>query len=173
MKLKMIALSAALMTSATAGLSHAEAKTYAYDVACNTNSYSKQGEQQEDLTRQLGKPIRCDGLVISILDNGRTLFQFAEKKGNVSAIGFAGSEFDYDFNPNMVTVKLDSIYLPHPNSKSVPEKLSGIEGYCFIEGSANIRKLTALSCTAKIEIGTQRLVYTVEVRFIGVGKAIG
>ena len=156
---------------AIAEFSPAMASSYVYDAIC-TNSYSKQGEQQDDLTKQSGKPIKCDSAVLSLLDNGRVLLQVSEKKGKLTPLGFSGAGLDFDTNPNFITLPLQSIYLPHSTGTGNPEKIEGIEGFCFLDGKANLRALTSATCVAKIEIGTQRLVYHVEVHIKGIGQAV-
>lgn len=164
-------LSLVIMLLAIARMSPAMAMTYVYDATCE-NSYSKQGEQEEDLAKQRGKPIKCDAVVLSLLENGRVLFQITQKTSKLTPLGFAGPGLDFDSNPNFITLPLESIYIPHSTNPSNPEKIEGVEGFCFFDGKANLRALTKASCAAKIEIGTQRLVYHVDVRITGIGKAV-
>jgi hypothetical protein len=64
---------------------------------------------------------------------------------------------------------LEKIYLPH-SDPSKPETINGVEGFCFLDGKLNVRALKAVSCAAKIELGTQKLVYSVNVRVTGLGR---
>jgi hypothetical protein len=109
--------------------------------------------------------------VLSLLDNGRVLFQITEKASDLTPLAFSGNGFDYDTNPNFVTVLLDSIYLPHSTNPGNAEAVHGIEGYCFFDGKLNIRALNGASCVAKIEIGTQRLVYHIDIHMTGLGQS--
>jgi len=152
-------------------LTTAMAKTYFYDALCD-DSYSKQGEIEQDLTKIKGKPISCNAVVLSFLDNGHILLQFAEKSSHVTPLGFAGSKLDYDLNPNFVTMPLEKIYLPHSSNPSKAEFISGVEGYCFFDGKLNITNLNVVSCTAKIEIGTQKLIYKIHAHITSVGKPV-
>ncbi len=155
----------------SAGLSStAIAKTYIYDAVCE-GSYSKQGEIEQDLTKKKGRPISCDSVVLSFLDNGHVLFQLMEKSSHLTPLGFAGNKLDYDLNPNFVTMPLENIYLPH-SDPGKPEFVGGVEGYCFLDGKLNIANLSGVSCTAKIEIGTQKLVYKINARITSVGKPV-
>jgi len=170
-KFKLLLFVAVLVGLVVAGLSTAMAKTYFYDAVCE-DSYSKQGEMEQDLTRKKGKPISCDAVVLSFLDNGHILLQFAEKSSHVTPLGFAGSKLDYDLNPNFVTMPLEKIYLPHSSNPGNPEFIGGVEGYCFFDGKLNITNLNVVSCTVKIEIGTQKLIYKINARITSVGKPV-
>lgn len=132
----------------------------------------KQGEQSEDLTLVVGRAIVCDAVVLAILDNGRILIQLANKASNITPLGFAGPGLDHDFNPNMVTLPVDRLYLPHASSPSAPQTLGGVEGYCFLTGQQNIRRLSDISCATKFEIGTQKLIYHVEAKILSVGELV-
>jgi hypothetical protein len=168
-RLKICAL--ALPLWAVPFFSPAFADTYVYNGTCE-HSYSKQGEPEVDLTKQLGKPISCDAITLSIMANGHVLIQFAQKKGPVTPLGFAGDHLDYDSNPNFVTVPLNRIYLQHTSAPGNPEVIDGIEGYCFLDGPMNLRALRGLSCAAKVELGTQRLVYHIEAHAFGLGELV-
>lgn len=151
-----------------APLSPAIAETYLYNASCE-KSYSIQGAQSDDLTKKAGRPIRCDFLVLSLLDNGHVLLQIVDNDSQLTPTGFAASRLDYDANPNFITMPLEKIYLPH-SAPSNPETISGIEGFCFLDGKLNVRALKAVSCAAKIELGTQKLVYSINVRVTGLGR---
>ena len=154
-----------LSTSATM------AGTYVYPAVCE-KSYSKQGEQSEDLTKKSGRPIKCDSVVLSMLENGNVLIQIAEKSSQLTPLGFGGQGLDFETNPNFVTVPLKRIYLPHASNPSTSQVVDGIEGFCFLDGKLNIRALASLSCSGKIEIGTQKLIYNIRVRITGLGQSI-
>jgi len=147
------------------------AKTYLYEATCE-NSYSKQGEMAQDLTKKKGEPISCDSVVLSMLDNGHVLLQFVEKSSHLTPLGFAGSKLDYEANPNFVTMPLEKVYLPHSSKPDKPEFIEGFEGYCFLDGKLNITKLGGISCAAKIEIGTQKLIYRINARIKSVGEPV-
>lgn len=149
----------------------AMAGTYVYPAVCE-KSYSKQGEQLEDLTKKSGNPIKCDSVILSFSDNGSMLIQISEKGSKLTTLGFSGGRFDLESNPNLVTVPLTRIYLPHSSNPNNSQVIDGIEGFCFLEGKVNIRSLTSMSCVGKIEIGTQRLIYNVQVRITGVGQSV-
>ena len=147
------------------------ATSYVYSAVCK-NSYSKQGDQEEDLTKRPGKPIRCDSVVLSLLDNGHVMVQISERVGKLTPLGFAGVGLGYESNPNFITLPLRSIYVPHSTaSGSRPEVIEGVEGFCFLEGRANIRSLTAITCATRVQLGTERLVYHIEAAITGTGKA--
>jgi hypothetical protein len=161
-----------LLLIALTPISPALATGYVYKAICK-DSYSKQGEDQDDLTKVRGKPIKCDSVVLALLDNGHVLFQVTEKTGKLTPLGFAGPGLDYDTNPNFVTLPVQNIYLPRPNtSASAVESIQGVEGFCFFDGGANIRALTHANCAAKIQLGTERLVYHIQVIIIGTGQAV-
>ena len=147
------------------------AGSYFYPAVCY-NSYSKQGEQSEDFNKKSGRPIRCDGLILSLPDNGNVLIQILDKSSQLTPLGFGGSGFDLESHPNLLTVPLKRIYLPHSINPNTSQVVNGIEGACFLEGKANIRSLDGMSCVGKIEIGTQRLIYNIEVRITGVGESV-
>lgn len=149
----------------------ASAKSYLYQASC-AGSYQKQGEQSDDLTLVSGRPILCDGIVLALLDNGRVLIQFSNKASNITPLGFAGSGLDHDFNPNMVTLPIERIYLPHASSPNAPQTVGGVEGYCFLDGQQNIRRLSGITCVSKFEIGTQKLIYHIEAKVLGVGELV-
>jgi hypothetical protein len=119
-----------------APLSPAIAETYLYNASCE-KSYSIQGAQSDDLTKKAGRPIRCDFLVLSLLDNGHVLLQIVDNDSHLTPTGFAASRLDYDANPNFTTMPLGKIYLPH-SDPSKPETISGIEGFCFLDGKLNV-----------------------------------
>ena len=159
-------LSLAIALLAIARISPAIAETYVYDAVCE-HSQSKQGEHEEDLTKQRGKPIACDTAVLAILENGRVLFQITEKTSHVIGLGFAGPRLDSDTS-NFIKLPLDRIYLPHSDD-SKSEKIDGIEGACFFDGNkATLQAITRAKCVAQIEVGTQRLVYEVQVHIAGI-----
>ena len=112
-----------------APLSPAIAETYLYNASCE-KSYSIQGAQSDDLTKKAGRPIRCDFLVLSLLDNGHVLLQIVDNDSQLTPTGFAASRLDYDANPNFITMPLEKMYLPH-SAPSNPETISGIEGFAF------------------------------------------
>jgi hypothetical protein len=151
--------------------SSAMAGSYVYPAVCE-KSYSKQGEQTDDLTKKSGRPIKCDSVILSLPENGNVLIQISDKSSQLTPLGFGGSGFDLESNPNLVTVPLKRIYLPHSSNPSTSQVIDGIEGFCFLEGKVNIRSLAGMSCVGKIEIGTQRLIYNVQVRITGVGQSV-
>lgn len=147
------------------------ATTYFYPATCH-DSRSKQGEQSDDLTKQTGRTVNCDSVVLSLLDNGNVQVQFAQKTGNLSPLGFAGAGIDYEINPALATIPLARIYLPHSNNPNTPQVVDGIEGYCFLEGKINIRSLSSISCAAKMEIGPQKLIYKINAQITGPGQKV-
>lgn len=149
----------------------AAAATYAYDATCG-DSVSKQGDQNADLTKDPGSPIRCTGITLSQLDNGRILIQILEKTSHLTPLGFSGSSWDYEINPSFVTLPIERIALPHATNPGVAQMVSGVEGFCFLDGSLNIKKLSSVACTAKIEIGPQKLIYRVAAHINGVGRLV-
>jgi hypothetical protein len=150
----------------------AMAASYVYPAVCQ-KSYSKQGEQSEDLTKQSGRPIKCDSVILSLPENGHVLVQLAQKgAGNLTPLGFGGDSMDYETNPSFVTVPLQRVYLPHSKNANTPQVVDGIEGFCFLGGKLNIRSLEEISCTAMIEIGTQKLIYNVKMRITGPGQLV-
>jgi len=151
--------------------SSAMAETYMFDAMCH-DSYSKQGDQREDLTVKTGKLIRCDSITLSLLDNGHVLLQIIDKKSKTTPLGFGGTKLDSDSNPNYVTLPIERIYLPHSSNPSNAETISGIEGYCFLNGKLNIRKLGSVSCVAKIEIGDQKLIYHIDGKILKAGEVV-
>lgn len=148
-----------------------KAETFLYKATCD-KSYSKQGEDSADLTKIPGRPVHCDYLVLSFLENGHVLIQVGEKRANITPLGFGGSGLDYDANPNFVTVPIDRIYFPHQSRPGTPESVGGVEGFCFLGGRINVRRLSDISCAAKIEIGMQKLIYHINVDVIGIGSPV-
>lgn len=147
------------------------AQSYYYEAACN-DSYSKQGDDTADLTVVKGRPFNCDAFIISFLKNGNTLIQFVEKKSSLTPLGFAGGALDSDLNPNMVILHIDRVYLQHKANPSNPEAIGGVEGFCFLDGKLNIRSLKEISCTSKIELGTEKLIYSVKARVTRIGERV-
>ena len=160
----------ALITLALTG-TNVNASSYLYSASCG-GSYSKEGEPNEDLTKQKGKPILCTNVVLSIFDNGRTMFQLVDKGSRLTPFGFSGGKLDSDANPNFLTLPLDKLYLPHYSNPGSPQAISGIEGFCFFDGKLNLRNLTSVSCAAKFELGTRRIVYHIDVKFSGIGQPV-
>ncbi|MFZ6730627.1 hypothetical protein ACO0LG_01710 [Undibacterium sp. Ji42W] len=150
---------------------NAGAANYLYPAACE-KSYSKQGEQSEDLTKINGRTINCDSVVVSMPKNGNIMISIIDKKSDLTPLGFAGSRFDLKINPNLTTLPLERIYLPHASNPKVPQVVNGIEGFCFLDRKLNFRALSGMSCSAKIEIGTQKLIYNIVVRIVGPGEII-
>jgi hypothetical protein len=150
---------------------NANAKTYLYGASCG-GSYTKEGEQNDDLTKQSGKPISCTNIVFSIFDNGRTMLQIVDKSSHLTPLGFSGGRLDPDINPNFLTLPLDKIYLPHYSNPATPQTITGIEGFCFFDGKLNLRNLTSVSCAAKFELGSRRVVYHIDVKFSGIGAIV-
>ncbi len=172
MKVKIQIVISGVITSLLISFSSgALARTYVYEATCG-QSYSKQGEQEEDLTTMKGKSISCNSAILSFLDNGHVIFQVGEKKGQLTPLGFSGIGLDYDTSPNFATLPLDKVYLPHYTEPGTPEDVNGVEGFCFFDGKLNVRALHDVSCVAKIEFGTQRLVYHVDVKILGLGQAV-
>lgn len=162
---------AAMLSASAVHLGAAEASTLAYSGRCVDQSYSKQGEQDADLTSEAGKAITCDFATISQFDNGRKFVQIATKRGRLSPLGFAGSTLDTSSNPRLTIMPIDRIYLPVPlPGKS--ETVDGVEGFCFFQGH-NLLKSDSLSCTAKIDIGTQKLIYRINFRITDVDLVPG
>lgn len=153
------------------GAHSAIAATYHYPAVCE-KSYSKQGEQNEDLTKKDGREIKCDSVILSFPINGRVLVQIADKTSQLTPLGFGGSGLDYEANKNYVTVPLERIYLPHSSNSAASQVVDGIEGFCFLDGKLNIRSLSSLSCSGKIEIGTQKLIYSIQVHITGLGQLV-
>lgn len=153
------------------GAADANADAYLYQAECK-DSYSKQGKQSDDLTKKKGKPVRCDAVVFALLDNGRVSVQFADKKSKFTPLGFTGNGLDHELNPNFVSIPLDSISLPHESNPEVAQTVSGIEGYCFVNGAFNVRSLESFVCAAKMEIGEEKLVYHIEARAKGLGEKV-
>jgi hypothetical protein len=149
----------------------ARADAWFYSTTCE-DSYSKQGEQTENLEFAKGRPIRCDNVIFALLENGRVSIQIVDKSSNITPLGFTGSGLDYEANPNYVTIHLDSVSLPHKSNPGNPQTVQGIEGFCLVEGSFNIRSLTKFGCVAKIEIGTQKLIYSVTMKVKGIGEKV-
>jgi hypothetical protein len=149
----------------------AMAQTYLYDADC-AGSYSKQGEQQDDLTKQEGKPIACDSLVVSMLENGHVLVQIANKGSDALPLGFGGDGLDYKANPNFITLPLQRIYLPHAGDPAKPNVADGIEGYCFLDAKTDLSAIREIDCAAKMELGTGRKVYSIKSRIIGKGQTV-
>src|SRR5271165_6041587 len=75
----------------------AAAATYTYPASC-AGSYSKQGDENADLTKVAGTQINCDAIVFSFPENGHALIQLAEKTSRLTSLGFAGNGLDYEFN---------------------------------------------------------------------------
>jgi hypothetical protein len=149
----------------------ARADTYFYKATCE-GSYSKQGSADADLTTHTGKPIGCDAVVLSLPANRHVLIQIPQKAVDMTALGFAGDQLDYKMNPNFVTLPLRRLYLPHLAHPSRPEVVDGIEGFCFIDAKANIISMTQISCAAKVELGTDKLIYNIQVRVLGAGERV-
>jgi hypothetical protein len=149
----------------------AAAATYTYPASC-TGSYSKQGNENADLTKLGGMQINCDAIVLSLPENGHVLIQVAEKTSHLTPLGFAGNGLDYEVNPNLVTIPLSRIYLPHSSDPSQPESIGGIQGFCFLDGKMNIRYITEIACTAKVELGTEKLIYNIKAKIHGVGQRV-
>lgn len=160
-----------IVLSLSFGTITASADTYLYPATCES-SYSKQGEQSDDLSKLKGKPIKCDNIVFALLGNGRVSVQIVESRSSLTPLGFSGSGLDYESNPNFVTVPLDAISLPHSSNPATAQTVNGIEGYCFVEGKFNLRSLSTFVCTSKMEIGTQKLVYNVTAKIKGVGQKV-
>jgi hypothetical protein len=146
------AASLGAMALLVALMSPAIAETYLYSATCE-KSYLIQGAQSDDSTKKAGQPIRCDFLVLSLLANGHVLVQIVDNDSHLTPTGFAAMRLDYDANPNFITMPLGKIYLPH-SDPGKPEAISGIEGFCFLDGKLNVKALKAVSCAAKIELGT-------------------
>ena len=162
-KLPRLVAIAAILSSAQAG-----AATYAYEAICS-ESTSKQGEMSSDLSKQKGIPLTCDSVVISFMQNGTVMVQFSNKKSSVTPYGFSGGPIDYDINPNMSTVPLKRVYIPHSSNPEKAQVMDGIEGYCFISGKFNLKSLSGVSCVSKMEIGTQKLIFKLSAKFNGQG----
>jgi hypothetical protein len=145
----------------------ARAQNYLYHASCN-HSYLKQGDQQDDLAKQAGKPITCDDLAMSILKNGHLLLQFASKGRHQMVLGLGGDGLNYDINPNFITLPLRRIYLPQADNVGKPEIIDGIDGFCSLDAKAGLRSLREADCVAKVELGRQRLVYNIESQIVGV-----
>jgi len=148
-------------------------KTYLFmhSASCE-KSYSIHGAQSDNLTKQAGRPIRCDSLVLSLLDNGHVLLQIVDNDSNLTPTGFGASRLDYDANPNFITMPLERIYLPHSDPSKRETISSGVEGFCFLDGKLDFRALKGVSCAAKVELGTQKLVYSINVRVTGLGLPV-
>ena len=168
MRKKAIATMAALSMLAAPLVAQA-AVAYLYPAKCKKSTL-KQGEMQADLTKEQGKPINCDAVIISWHDNGAVLIQFPEKKGTPGPLGFSGSRIDYKMNPNMATIPVERIYLPHVSNPGSSQVVNGVEGFWFIDGKINIRNLAGVACASKMEIGTQKLIYHVQADIVGVGE---
>jgi hypothetical protein len=149
----------------------ARAQTYLYHAICN-HSYLKQGDQQDDLTKQAGKLITCDELAISILDNAHVLLQFTSKGRDQMVLGLGGDGLNYDINPNSITLPLRRIYLPHSDDPGKPEIIDEIDGFCSLDAKADLRSLREADCLAKVELGRQRFVYNIESRITGAGQSV-
>jgi hypothetical protein len=146
--------------------SAAAAETYYYPASCS-GSYSKQGSQEADLTTVAGTPISCDGVVLTFPDNGHILIQVAEKGAGLTPLGFTGDGLDYGMNPKFVTLPLSRIYMPHLGKSARPQIFEGIHGNCFLGWELNIRDLSAVTCSATIDLGPQELIYFVNIRIKG------
>ncbi|MFZ6712023.1 hypothetical protein [Undibacterium sp. TC9W] len=149
----------------------AGAANYIYPAVCD-KSYSKQGEQSDDLTKINGRPVKCDSVLLSIQKNGNIMIQILERNSKLTPLGFAGPGFDFEMNPNFATLPLERIYLPHASNPGTSQVVNGIEGFCFIDGRLNVKVLSGMNCTSKMEIGTQKLIYNISVRITGVGKLV-
>lgn len=152
-------------------LSPAMAESYMYKAKCS-DSYWKFGAQSADLTKVHGHPISCDTVIIFVADNGHAVMQFVDKAEGTPPLGFAGDGLDYDSDPKFITLPVQRIYLQHGGDQNKSEMVSGVQGVCFIDGSANVRTLNAVSCASKIDIGDQKFIYHIDASILSVGAPV-
>lgn len=143
----------------------AAAATFVYPAHC-VGSYSSNGSHGKTA-------VHCDGVVLSLLDNGRTLIQFANKAAPMTPLGFSGGPFDFDAFPETAVVHVDHMDLQHTSNPSNAESLSGVAGECIVSGKINIRYLSHVGCVAKIEFGTETIFFHVDASITGAGHALG
>jgi hypothetical protein len=144
----------------------AYADTYMYPATCE-KSYVKQGEEDEDLSTKKGQPLKCDGLLLSMLKNGRILIQFTDTTSNLSPFGFGASQIDRDSNPNFITVPLERFYVPHAGDAAKPVVRDAVEGFCFFDDKNDITALTRLACAAMLSEDSKKTVYHIELKVTG------
>jgi hypothetical protein len=140
------------------------AQTTNFHASCG-GSVMKQGGLKDDLSGQAGTPIACERLTLSRLANGRVLVQFSIPDGTI--LGFAGDGLDFKANPNFITLPLARVYLPQDEGKIAPA-----DGFCFLDGQADLRVLKNVSCVARLESDTQRRLYQVNAIIAGAGEAV-
>lgn len=144
---------------------------YVYQAECK-DSQQVQGDLSHGNIQSKVSKISCDSVVLTFHDNGNIMVMFADKNGKMSPLGFGGNNWDYQYNPNFVTLKSDRIYLPHSTNISNAQPISGIDAMCFFDGKLNMRKLAEVHCAGKVEIGDQRFIYAVHATIKSTGEIL-
>ncbi len=138
-----------MLLAATCG--SAAGHVLVYDAVCE-RSYSK--EASADNSAPKVRPITCDSVVLSYFQNGKVLIQVANKQDAATILGFAGDEWNLDFDPALLVLPVLRLHLPHMGDPTNPQVLNGARGGCFIRGTANLRSLDRIVCTATFEINS-------------------